>query len=362
MFQAVLFRKLDESLFAKQEFEDILTSDVFGAFKYLPADYFYAWIAKLRDRHPLLTPAFNLVSGFPDVEFWPQLNAAKEAGHICEPDVVLWWEHLAVVVEAKRASNFQLEQLLVEKESTQQAAMARGLAAQVIVVAVGRNRPSWWLAQRQTTRHWLAFSTWGTLADIFLATLNIRRAAGCKPEEAALVSDLLARLDMRDVQPFRGFRSLAGVGGPSSRPSLPCAVRRISGVFPLRVSPPDVEVPEIWPPPKVFRSNVIDLARSVPARKASQLVGRAISRGMSRVPDFPKLSRGCPKRLADFWQLPLVGMLSSQRGILVWEKAPQVNLTKVWKPSVHGKCSIRIRGAPTTEASRLFWTPKNTEV
>ena len=41
MFQAVLFRKLDESLFAKQEFEDILTSDVFGALKYLPADYLH---------------------------------------------------------------------------------------------------------------------------------------------------------------------------------------------------------------------------------------------------------------------------------------------------------------------------------
>ena len=56
MFQAVLFRKLDEALLAKQDFEDILTSDVFGAFKYLPVDYLHAWIARLRDRHPLLTP------------------------------------------------------------------------------------------------------------------------------------------------------------------------------------------------------------------------------------------------------------------------------------------------------------------
>jgi len=87
MFQAVLFRKLDESLFA---IEDILTSDVFGAFKYLPADYLHAWIAKLRDRHPFLTPAFRLVHGVPDIEFWPQFNAAKEGAHICEPDVVLW--------------------------------------------------------------------------------------------------------------------------------------------------------------------------------------------------------------------------------------------------------------------------------
>ena len=362
MFQAVLFRKLDESLLAQQDYEDILTSDVFGAFKYLSPDYLYAWIAKLRDRHPLLTPAFKLVSGSPDVEFWPQLHAAKEAGHICEPDVVFWWEQLAVVVEAKRASNFQLEQLLVEKESTQQAAMARGLAAQVLVVAVGRNRPSWWLDQRQTTRHWLAFSTWGTLADIFLATLNVRRAAECQPGEEALVSDLLARLDMRDVQPFRGFRSLARVGGPSSRPSLPCAVGRISGIFPLRVSPPDVEVPEIWPPSIVFRSTVVDLAGSVPTCSASQLVGRAISRGMFRVPDFPKLSRGRPRRLADFWPLSVVGTLSPRRCVVAWKKTPQVNLTKVWRPPVHGKCSIRIRDVPTTAASRLFWTSRNTEV
>ena len=356
MFQAVLFRKLDESLFAKQEFEDILTSDVFGAFKYLPADYLHAWIAKLRDRHPILKPALKLVSGVPDVEFWPQLHAAKEAGHICEPDVILWWKQLALVIEAKRASNFQVEQLQVERESTQHAAMARGLATHVIVVAVGRNRPVWWLGQRQATKHWLAFSTWGTLADVFLATLGVRRAAGGLIEETALVRDLLARLDMRDIQPFRGFRSLANAGPPLSWPSLPCAVKRLAGIFPLGMSAPEVKVPEIWTPPSRFRSVFNDLAMSAPTHRASYFVGRELSRCVSRVPDFLQLSRVVPKCLADAWPLSLVGTLLPQRGILVWKMVPQCSLGNLWRPPVHGGCSITIRGAPTTEASNLFWT------
>ena len=75
MFQAVLLRKLDESAFSGHVlYEDILTSDVFGAFKYLPADYLHSWIAKLLDRHPLLTPAFKLACERPqEIEFWPQL-------------------------------------------------------------------------------------------------------------------------------------------------------------------------------------------------------------------------------------------------------------------------------------------------
>lgn len=296
MFQAILFRKLDESLFGKDEFEDILTSDVFGAFKYLPADYLHAWLAKLRNRHPLLTPAFKLVSGFPDVDFWPQLHAAEEARTICEPDVVLWWEYLLVVVEAKRASDFGLKQLLVEEESAQQAAMARGLAAQVIVVAVGRNRPAWWLAQRQTTRHWLASSTWGTLADVFLATLDVRRAAGCQPEEAALVSDLLARLALRGVGPFRGFGSLARVGAPPARAPLACAVGRLSGVFPIRMSAPQNDVSTIWPPPSIFRVGFAELANCGPTRKApgyySSLFRNRVCNPRSRPPYNHKAHKG----------------------------------------------------------------------
>ena len=156
----------------------ILTSDVFGAFKYLPADYLQAWLARVRDRHPLLTPAFKLATGMPSTEFWPQLYAAKEAGNICEPDVVFWWEQLAIVVEAKRGSDFRVDQLQIERESTHHATMARGQAAHVIVVAVGRNRPAWWWQQRQSTKHWLAFSSWGTLADVLQATLSARQGDG----------------------------------------------------------------------------------------------------------------------------------------------------------------------------------------
>ena len=191
MFQAVLFRKLDETLLAEHGlYEDILTSDVFGALKYLPTDYLNAWLIRLRDRHPLLTPAFKLASGVPSIEFWPQLYAAKEAGNICEPDVVFWWEQLAIVVEAKRGSDFGVEQLQIERESTHHATMARGLAAQVIVVAVGRNRPAWRWQQRQGTKHWLAFSSWGTLADVLQATLSTRQGTGAQPGETALVGEI----------------------------------------------------------------------------------------------------------------------------------------------------------------------------
>ena len=120
MFQAVLMRKLDESAFSEQGlYEDVLTSDVFGAFKYLPADYLNAWITKLRDRHLLLRPAFKLARERPqNIEFWPQLYPAKEARSYCEPDVVLWWDQVAVVIEAKRGTDFLVDQLQLERDST----------------------------------------------------------------------------------------------------------------------------------------------------------------------------------------------------------------------------------------------------
>ena len=357
MFQAVLFRKLDESLFAKQEFEDILTSDVFGALKYLPADYLHAWLAKLRDRHPLLTPALKLAHGFPEVEFWPQLHAAKESGNICEPDVVLWWEQLAVVIEAKRASNFEVDQLQVERESTQHAAMARGLATHVIVIAVGRNRPAWWLRLRQTIKHWLAFSTWGTLADVLLATLSIRQATGSQPQEVALIRDLLARLDMRDIQPFCGFRRLVASRPPSSHAGLPFAVRRWAKIFPLRNLPPEVTVREVWSRPKNYRSTVIDLAKSAPICRASQLLASQVSRRDSRVSQYFQLSLAVPHQVADVWPLACVASASPQGGILAWRHAPEHSLAKSWRPMGGHGSSIRLRGTPTIEASRLFWTP-----
>lgn len=358
MFQAVLFRKLDESLFAEHGlYEDILTSDVFGAFKYLPMDYLHAWIAKLRDRHALLTPALKLAREMPDVEFWPQLYAAKEAGSYCEPDVVLWWEQLAVVIEAKRGSNFPVGQLQLERESAQHAAMARGQAAHVVVVAVGRNRPAWWWGQRQSTKHWLAFCSWGTLADVFEATLAVRRTVGVQLEEAALVRDLLARLKMRDIQPFRGFRSLASMGTPSSRPLLPCAVTRPAGVLPIHASAPEPRLSEIWPPISRFRSNFAGLAEAAPTQEAAQLVARDLLRCTSRVPDFSELRRMVPARLTDVWSLQLVSSLAMQHCVFAWENAPHSTLAKVWRPPVRGTCSIRVRGAPTNGASRLFWTP-----
>jgi len=356
MFQAVLFRKLDESLFAKQEFEDILTSDVFGALKYLPAEYLHAWIAKLRDRHPLLTPAFKLAQGFPEVEFWPQLHAAKESGQICEPDVVLWWEQLAVVIEAKRAGNFDVAQLQVERESTQHAAMARGLATPVIVIAVGRNRPAWWSRQRQATKHWLAFSTWGTLADVFLATLSVRQAAGSQLQEVALVRDLLARLDMRDIQPFCGFRSLAVSRLPLSQNGLPFAIKRWARVFPLRILAPEVTVRQVWSRTERDRSTVAHLAKSAPICRANHLLASKVSHRKSRVSQYFQMSLAISHPVAAIWPLTLDGSCSAQRGILAWRKAPEHSLAESWGPIGCRGFSIRLRGTPTTEASRLFWT------
>ena len=74
-------RKLDESAFSEQGlYEDILTSDVFGAFKYLPSDYLNAWIAKLRDRHLLLKPAFKLARARPQSIKPPYTHKAYKGG------------------------------------------------------------------------------------------------------------------------------------------------------------------------------------------------------------------------------------------------------------------------------------------
>jgi len=357
MFQAVLFRKLDESLFEKRDYEDILTSDVFGAFKYLPPDYLHAWIVKLRDRHPLLTPAFKLAREMPDIEFWPQLYAAKAARNYCEPDVVFWWEQLAIVIEAKRGSDFSVDQLQLERESTQYAAMARGEAAHAIVVAVGRSRPGWWWNQRQNTKHWLAFSSWGTLADVFAATLAARQAVGVERQEASLVGDLLARLEMRDVQPFHGFRSVA-VSGPPSRPSLPGVVARPAGVFPIHVSAPVHRFSEICPPITKFGASFASLAKAAPTHAGTHLVARELLRCKSRTTDFSGLSRVASQRLAEVWPLLLVSSSATKRCICAWKDAPHGSLAKVWRPVVRGVWTFRVRSAPKKEASRLFWIPK----
>ena len=359
MFQAILFRKLDESLFAEHGlYEDILTSDVFGAFKYLPSDYFRAWIAKLRDRHPLLTPAFKLAREMPDIEFWPQLYAAKAARNYCEPDVVFWWDQLAIVIEAKRGSDFPVDQLQLERESTQHASLARGQAVHAIVVAVGRNRPGWWWDQRQNTKHWLAFSSWGTLADVFAATLAVRQAVGVQPEEASLVGDLLDRLEMRDIKPFCGFRSLAISGPPSSRPSLPGAVTRSAGVFPIHASAPRQRFSKIWPPITRFRLSFVGLGKAAPTHAGTHLVARELLRRTSCNSGFSGFGRVASERLAEVWPLQLTNSPATQRCVSAWKNAPHNDLAKVWRPAVRGGGTIRVCGAPTKEASRLFWTPK----
>ncbi len=358
MFQAVLLRKLDESAFSEYGlYEDVLTSDVFGAFKYLPTDYLQAWIAKLRDRHPLLTPHFELACERPEeIEFWPQFYPAKEARSYCEPDVVLWWEQLAVVVEAKRGTHFAVGQLRLERESTQHVALARKRVVQVVVVAVGRNRPAWWLEQRPSTKHWLAFSSWGTLADVFEATLAARQAAGVQPEEAALVGDLLARLEMRDVRPFRGFRGLASLGPPTLQSLLRFAFTPPARVFPILVSPPERGLSEIWPRISRFRSSFATVAKASPTHRPRHLVVPEL-RCSSLTPDFGRLSRVAPQRLTNTWPLQLVSGATTQHCVVAWKNAPQSRLSKVWGPPVRGGCSIRVRGAPTAAPSRLFWTP-----
>jgi len=347
MFQAILFHKLDESLLWKHE-EDILTSDVFGAFKYLPAAYLNAWIVRLRERHPLLKPAFEMVCGLPDVKFWPQFHAAKESRETCEPDVVLTWGNLAVVIEAKLESHLEVQQLQVERESTKQASMAGGLVAEVIVVAVGRHRPAWWLHQRQSTEHWLAFSSWGTLADVFHATLAERRAIGVEPEEAALVDDILVRLKIRGVEPF-GFGSLARRGPPSRPHFVPCEADRSTSVFPIHTSAPQVRLAEYWPPITNLRMSLLDLAKRAPVHEMTQLVIRKSPQCTSGFPGLVEVGRGVPKRFAQVWSLELKGSPTIEYCISAWRIAPDGRLAKVWQPLVRGVRSVGVRRARTKE-------------
>lgn len=359
MFQAVLYRKLDEALFAKQEYEDVLTSDVFGAFKYLPPEYLDNWIVKLRDRHPMLTPALKLAQGHPEIEFWPQLQAVKQSANICEPDVVFWWDHLAVVVEAKRASNFEISQLQIERESTHHAAMARGVAVQAVVVAVGRHRPAWWLAHRQISNHWLAFSSWSALADTFQSTLSRRQSVQCPTYEVMLVRDLLSRLEMRDVRPFRGFHFVATTKVPSLRLFVFTRFPEFSGIVPREAVAPRRSVKQIWPWHSALRLRFAQLASYVPTCKGLNIVGEKRSAASRSGPRFRQLAATAPTRLIRIWS-PLPNVASGTAGCIhAWSKTPEYSLSSCWNLQTSTTGAIAVGSPSTMTSTELFWTPKH---
>jgi hypothetical protein len=160
---------------------------------------------------------------------------------------------------------------------------------------------------------------------------------------------------MRDVLPFRGFKSLARQASPKSLPLLPCATRRPRGVFPIHASAPVQRMSEVLPPVSRFRPGFVGLAKAAPTYKATHLVVRDLFR--CRGPDFNGLNRVVAERLADIWPLQIATSPATQRCIFAWKNASRTSLAKVWKPSVRGGCSVTIRGAPTSNVSGLLWTP-----
>jgi hypothetical protein len=103
MLMALLRGKLSRE---QENMEDILTSNVFGVFRYVsPTESVLPFLAEAEDgdgKHPLASLGDALVAH----EFWPQWKDAF--GSVCEPDVVLRIDaddrRLIVLVEAKYLS------------------------------------------------------------------------------------------------------------------------------------------------------------------------------------------------------------------------------------------------------------------
>ena len=121
MFQAILYGKYDEKGLMKHNpvlYEDILTSDVFGAFRYLPSRYIITWAADVLSSRKTLLPR---IAGRPEIEFWPRFDAPEEDQKQREPDVLIRWPKLWLVVEAKRGSDLTRSQLEGEYKAVSQA-------------------------------------------------------------------------------------------------------------------------------------------------------------------------------------------------------------------------------------------------
>jgi len=137
--------------------EDMLTSDVFGALELLGDAYLRAWVkgalgfgvkGQINNLEELLPP----IGTTPRFLFWPTLPSSHTRVPGCEPDVLILWGELALVVEVKYGapkSGAGLE----EDESLR---VSEELDRHNLVDQLGRQ----WVAAQALTRGYGLHSDW----------------------------------------------------------------------------------------------------------------------------------------------------------------------------------------------------------
>ncbi|GAB3679006.1 hypothetical protein [Salinisphaera aquimarina] len=98
-----------------RDLEDHLTAAVFARLSYLPRDVFWLLLSSALDQVP---PQLRHRPSLQSIDFWPTYN--HEDGTRCEPDILLRFDDVDVLVEAKRYDDSEWQtrdQLQAEIES-----------------------------------------------------------------------------------------------------------------------------------------------------------------------------------------------------------------------------------------------------
>ena len=201
--------------------EDLLTSDVFGALKYLPLTYLSAVMEQVAQRNPHSEPLTRhipqLVAGLKTREFlfWPSYPTPLDIGAgSTEPDVVIRTENTFLIVEAKLGSGFGESQ--IERELGVALDHAGGREPFLLLVTKTLAPPRWGYSESATAaptasrllqaRNRVLWIDWaGLLAAIRLVRTTASPSAESETDTNGLVDDLIAVTELRGIRPFFGI-------------------------------------------------------------------------------------------------------------------------------------------------------------
>jgi hypothetical protein len=230
MLNALLHRKLGRAAHSDEKDTDLpesawdaltarenpLTSTVFERIEYLEPSEAWALIRDASEQPSGEAPSEELPSGRAKWRFWPHLRPAETGSnaHYVEPDVLVEWGKILLLIEVKHAGDQNAEQWIEQILAAQ--ADADLAAKQLIFIAVGGvdhvqfkaiageaqrrlgdKAPAFWLLRWTTLRR-------GAEARAHLAT----------PGAAAILRDIVAGLEAWGYRRRFGFDSLPGATRP----------------------------------------------------------------------------------------------------------------------------------------------------
>lgn len=94
--------------------EDFLTSSVFSTLNYLNPK----WLEKFLSQSININKnKLSVNINYPIYEFWPWISNEKKFGGVAEPDLVIYSEDLAIIIEAKNYSGKSGEGIIINEDS-----------------------------------------------------------------------------------------------------------------------------------------------------------------------------------------------------------------------------------------------------